>query len=82
MSEFDLCSCSKLKASVSAGAQVQRGIPGKPAQVESIPVKPGGMGWPLICSHLVNKGPDLNTSSFSFTKLLQMTARSNEEMLC
>lgn len=75
ISEFDLCS-------VSAGARVRRGIPGKPARAQSIPVKPGGMGWPLICSHLVNKGPDLNTSSFSFRKLPQMMARSNQEKLC
>lgn len=81
ISEFDLCSYSKLKTSVSAGAQVWWGIPRKPAWAESIPVKPGGMGWPLICSHIVNKGPDLNTSSFSFRKLPQTMARSNEEKL-
>lgn len=82
ISEFDLCSYSKLKTSVSAGVEVRWGIPGKPAWAESIPVKPGGMGWSLICSHLVNKGPDLNASSCSFRKLPQTTARSNKEKLC
>lgn len=65
---FDLCSYCK-----------RWGTPGKPTWAESVPVKPGGMGCSLICSHLVNKEPDLNTSSFSFRKLPQMMAGSNEE---
>lgn len=40
------------------------------------------MGWPLICSHLVNKEPDLNTSSCSFWKFPQRMAWENKEKLC